>query len=115
MTSLTIPESVDKIGSYAFKSCPNLISIQTRPSTSKDEKLGPIDSHAFDNCKYLASITIPSLINTIGSFAFQYLENLVTLNMTSNLLTINESAFSNCKSLINIEIPEKVTNIYSYA
>lgn len=89
--------------------------MQTRPSTSKDEKLGPIDSHAYDNCKYLASITIPSLINTIGSFAFQYLENLVTLNMTSNLLTINESAFSNCKSLINIEIPEKVTNIYSYA
>ncbi len=54
-----------------------------------------IESHAFDNCYDLTSITIPSTVTSIGGSAFENCTNLrtVTLDGDSQLQSIGEYAF----------------------
>ena len=54
LLSVTLPDSLEQIGSYAFQNCVNLTSI-TFP-----EKLETVGSYAFFNCKSLEKITVKS-------------------------------------------------------
>lgn len=84
-TSYTIPDSVTKIGDYAFNNS-RLVDISIPNSVTS------IGNRAFDNCLNLKSITIPDSVTSIGT-----------------------GAFWNCISLENITIPESVTSIGIYA
>ena len=53
LTSITIPESVRKIGDYAFKGCEALTSINIPKSVRI------IGDCAFEGCEALTSINIP--------------------------------------------------------
>ncbi len=64
LTTISIPNSVRKIGKLAFGACYNLTSI-TIPNT-----VTYIGEGAFRNCTSIASITIPSSVNYIGANAF---------------------------------------------
>ncbi len=78
-----------------------------------EEGVTSIGNDAFNGCKQLTSITIPSTMETIALRAFfecTLLEK-VEIAMPSNITTIGESAFSNCYSLKSITIPDKVTSI----
>ena len=69
VTSVTLPETIQKIGSAAFAY--SSISSITIPNSVET-----IEGHAFDNCDNLTSITIPSSVETIESGAFAYCDNL---------------------------------------
>ena len=64
MKSITIPDSVTSIGSYAFSGCDQLTSI-TIPDSVKN-----IGSYAFSGCDKLTSITIPNSVTGIENRAF---------------------------------------------
>ena len=73
LTSVTIPNSVTRIESYAFSSCSGLTSITIPNSVTS------IGEYAFSNCSGLTSITIPNSVTSIGEKAFakcSYLENV---------------------------------------
>jgi hypothetical protein len=62
-------------------------------------------------CAYasVSSVTIPSGVKSIGSWAFDSCQKLVwdtTKMFPSSLTTIGDYAFSNCTSLTDIELPE---------
>lgn len=86
--SVTIPDSVTSIESFAFVPCVALTSV----IFEENSQLSSIGSNAFSNCSSLESITIPDSVTTIGDYAF-----------------------SDCSSLESIIIPEKVTSIGNYA
>ena len=69
LTSVTIPNSVTRIGIYAFSNC-GLKSVTIPNSVTS------IGNYAFEYCKGLNSITIGSGVTTIGSYAFQYCTSL---------------------------------------
>ena len=64
VTTITVPNSVTSIGSYAFYNCESLTSITIPNSVTS------IGSNVFYNCTSLSSITIPDSVTSIGSYAF---------------------------------------------
>lgn len=64
LTSVTIPNSVTRIGSHAFRDCSNLTTVSISNSITN------IGAYAFYNCSNLTSFTIPKTVTDIGRYAF---------------------------------------------
>lgn len=82
----TVPNSVHKIGKYAFKENDLLVSVVI------PESVTTIEGYAFCRCNCLANIFIPNSVPEIGAYTFY-----------------------ECKSLKSIVIPESVTKIHKFA
>ncbi len=104
--TLTLP-SVKTIGKDAFAYCQKLTTV-TLPSD-----LEKISTYAFYNDTKLASITIPASVTVIDDYAFYQCSSLATVTFEENsaLETIGNSAFDTCKSLKSITIPKSVKTI----
>ncbi len=105
LTSITIPNSVVKIGVGAFEKCENLESV-TLPNTLKS-----IESYMFCFCKSLKSITIPSSVTHIKEYAFLGCASLLLIEIPKSVVFIGKYTFDHCDSLISITIPDNVTKI----
>ena len=105
LESITLPESMERIGAYAFCDWRSLKSI-TLPKSLKS-----IDSYAFCNCVSLKSITLPEGVTTIGTYIFSSCNSLTTITLPESLEIIGDYAFYNCSFLNSITIPKGVTKI----
>ena len=93
VTEYTIPNTVKKIGDYAFTDC-DLESITIPNSVTT------IGYDAFYRCWYLTSVTLPDSLTEIGDYAFAHCGNLKTVIMPESVVKIEESAFYRCDSLV---------------
>ncbi len=109
LTSVTIPDSVTSIGSYAFYGCSGLTSITIPDSVTS------IGVSAFKGCSGLISITIPDSVTSIGSNAFYVCSGLTSITIPDSVTSIGECAFYGCSGLTSITIPDSVTSIGSSA
>ncbi len=107
--SITIPDSVTSIGSYAFSDCTSLTNITIPDSVTS------IDDHAFYYCRSLTSITIPDSVTSIGDDAFYDCTSLTSITIPDSVTSIGSYAFSYCTHLTSITIPDSVTSIGSCA
>jgi len=82
---ITIPESVEIIGTYAFNRCTKLNSVTMTGIKN-------VGHHAFDSCSALTSVKMNEGVETIGSYAF-----------------------CNCMEIKSIVIPRSVVNLKNYA
>ena len=73
LTSYTIPDSVTKIGDYAFCYCDNLANVTIPDSVTS------IGYGAFLGCISLTSVTIPDSVTSIGVYAFSWCESLTSV------------------------------------
>jgi hypothetical protein len=105
LTNIDIPEGVTSIGYYAFYNCSSLISINI------PEGVISIASGVFDACKSLTIINIPESVTSIESSAFMYCSSLTDITLPDAVASIGAYAFYFCSSLTNINIPESVTSI----
>ena len=107
ITDVEIPNTVTRIGNYAFYHCYDMASIEI------PESVTTIGQYAFSSCSDLTNVKIPNSVTSIGNYAFQYCSNLDTLTFEENsqLAAISQYAFSNCSDLTNVEIPNSVTSI----
>ncbi len=108
LTSVTLPEGLKLIDSWAFQACRSLANINL-PST-----LTTINNCAFVGCSSLTSLTIPEGMTEISDGVFSSCSALTTLKLPSTLKTISAEAFSNC-ALTSVTIPEGVTKIGTHA
>ena len=104
ITSVVLPSSLSVISQSCFDSCTALTSIAWGGVTQ-------IEQGAFEECKSLQSITIPSTVTRIYNGAFASCSALTSVVLPSSLSVIPPSCFSNCYALTNITIPNSVTEI----
>ena len=106
VTSLTIPDEVTAVSSYAFYGC-NLTKI-----------IGPSDAVSVV-AKQCNSTAVEEIVITsgtsIGDSAFSGCSGLISATISSSVTSIGEDAFYKCSKLTSITIPDSVTSIGSYA
>jgi uncharacterized repeat protein (TIGR02543 family) len=105
MVSISIPETVTSIGSYAFYGRGNLTQI-TLP-----EGLTSLGGASFMYCLKLTSIVIPGGVTQIGGETFSDCEKLASVTLPAGLESIGNYAFWGCGSLTGITLPEGLKSI----
>ncbi|MBR3957289.1 MAG: leucine-rich repeat domain-containing protein, partial [Kiritimatiellae bacterium] len=105
LTSVTIPNSVKKIGDSAFDCCSGLTSV-TIPNN-----VTSIGAYAFFGCTNLTGVTIPNSVASIGECAFSRCSGLTSMTIPESVTNIGKSAFHGCTNLTGVTIPDRVTNI----
>ena len=141
LKAVSIPASIESIGSEAFAGCTgleNIIVDNANPSystingilLSKNQKtllycpggkggecvvpnkVTAIANNAFLNCSNLTSVVLPDGVTSIGESAFDGCTSLATINIPSSLTTIGKNAFYNNRALSSrIVIPSGVLAI----
>lgn len=102
--SFTVPQGTTAIADYAFYNA-KLSSI-TLP-----ESLQTIGSCAFDSARKLKTIQIPDGVTSIGEAAFRFCESLTSVQLPQGLAAIAPQTFYDCDKLKEINIPAGVTSI----
>lgn len=95
LNALTLPESLEKIGIYAFSGNQSLKSVNI------PAKVKTIESNAFHNCG-LTDLVIQEGVQTIDNFAFES-NSLQNLTLPSTIKSIGNGAFrynNNLQSII---------------
>ena len=120
LTEYTIPDSVTKIGDYAFEYCELLTSITIPNSVTS------IGYQAFEGCTgeliidsnalglyggQFTKVVIGDSVTSIGSGAFEDCTSLTSVTIPNSVTRIGSDAFSGCTSLTSVTIPNRVTSI----
>lgn len=99
-TSVSIPESLEDIMSYAFRGCTKLAQI------SLGDNLSNIGEAAFMECSSLTEFVIPDSVTWIQRWAFAECESLAKVSIGKNVEIM--CGFEKCSSLTEITIPDNV-------
>ena len=105
LTSVVIPDSVTSIGDWAFYHCGNLTSVIIGDSVTS------IGNCAFFDCSGLTSVIIGDSVTSIGYSAFSYCYDLTSVVIPDSVTSIGNGAFSDCYSLTSVTIGNGVTSI----
>ena len=94
LTSVTLPECVETIGTQAFRECSNLSDV------SLGSSLKTIEEYAFKNCYALTDIDfLPEGLEEIGDLAFYSCRNASSATIPSTVTTLGLNPFNYCYGL----------------
>ncbi len=140
LTALTIPASVQHIGSEFGAACPNLQSITvdannahfssvddvlfdkkglrllTYPSAKQGAYVIPdsvvtIRRRAFSECNGLTAVTIPEGIKYIQDQAFRKCTGLTSMAIPASTVSVGHYVFQGCTNITSVTVPGCVTNL----
>ena len=69
--------------------------------------------NAFDNCRELKSVTIPSSVTSLGNNCFYKCSGLTSITIPSSVTSLGSSCFWGCSFSTSITIPSSVTSLGS--
>ncbi len=98
--SLTLPDTLIKVGDSAFSECSALSSVDLGSSV---QLLG---SQCFSNCNRLETIVIPNSVAKMGS-AFAFCQGLKMVQLGNRVENIN-NAFYYCTNLTEVVLPGSI-------
>lgn len=109
LKSVTLGDSVTRIGNSAFAGCSNLTSIKISDSVTS------IGNSAFSGCSSLTSIEIPNSVKSLGDGVFRNCSSLTDVTLGAGITRIGDLAFGDCTNLKDVIIPKQVTKIHKDA
>ncbi len=123
LSTIVIPEGVEKISESAFYGCSKLVRA-TLPTTLKVlgqwsfshsaletvsiSGVETIREYAFNSCSNLMRVEIGQGVRSIGYEAFEDCITLQYVKFSEGLDSIGRSAFSGCTKLKEIKLPESI-------
>ena len=110
--SLTIPASVETIGTGAFRNCNSLTRVNYNAVNCAF--LDTYGSPTFSNSK-IERVIVGDGVESIPNNAFQFCSKMTLLRLPETLKSIGARAFSNCYRLKSVIIPSSVTTIDAFA
>ena len=136
VTSITVPDSVTRIESYAFSDCNDLVKIELpflvkEKTTFQNYTINPksilgtsastvrevvvtgghaVPDEAFYGFTSLTSVTLPDGIKSIGKKAFRGCESLTEFTLPNGLTAIGEDTFYGC-GFESVTIPDGITSV----
>lgn len=113
LTEVNFPSSLTTIGDSAFQDSNNL----QRISFPKNSLLNKIGSSAFDSCALTGELKLPMNLSTMSDSAFCNNPNIQKVNFSGNekLKTIPSKAFEKSRSLTEIIFPTNLQTISDLA
>lgn len=127
LSTVTIPSSVETIGTDAFKLVRNIVY----GGSAEGSPWGALTVDGYeegslvysDNTKTkitgcvatVTSVEIPSSVTEIGDYAFYNCKGVTAISLPNTVTSIGERAFYNCTGLTEISLPNTVTSIGDYA
>ncbi len=105
LTGISLPNSVQSIGDYAFNGCSKL------QSASLGTGLKTIGLRAFFQCYALASISFPAGLKDIGKEAFYMCRGLPGVSIPDSVTNIGACAFAYCDGLEHLSLGAGVRSI----
>jgi len=109
LVSVIIEEGVTSIGQSAFQDCRYLASV-TIPSTIVATNAANIQ-RMFMNCESLSSVTIAEGIGVIGTNMFNGCASLASITIPASVTSIGAGAFGNCTNLGSVTFAGGSTTI----
>lgn len=105
ITSLSLPDSVEYIGNYAFAGCSQLTQISL-PNTCNF-----LGNRTFYNCIKLKHINIPISIDVLEDSLFAGCESLEKISIPRGVSAIKNEVFFGCLQLKTIHLPNTICKI----
>ena len=109
--TVTIPETVTKIGNRAFELCPVLAAVAIMPAQSPDTGLKHIEYQAFEGCQQLAVCRLPETVTKIERWAFSGCTALREMPLPDGLTEVSDHLLSCCESITKAVIPAGMTTV----
>ena len=117
ITSLTIPQSVKKIGRGIVSGTDDVAVYYggTLSQWCELDNSGVVKNGFYSlyigGERVKGNVVVPEGVTKIGGYAFSYIDGIVGVTLPQSLKTIGRAAFSNCYALERITIPDGVTVI----
>lgn len=109
ITEIHLPESVKKLGRYAFAYCTQL----THVTLPKNNTAFQMENFVFTGCSALENINLPTSLTSIPQDAFSNCTSLKEVTLPGALTELGHQAFKGCTQLTKITIPGTITSFYS--
>ncbi|MCM1144895.1 MAG: leucine-rich repeat protein [Blautia sp.] len=115
-SSLTIPGTVQSIGTGAFHECAYLRELIFADGETAILTIDGVDwQKTFADCESLERVVLPKRLQTLPQYTFQNCANLKEVTLQEGLVEIGNHVFENCSSLDEILFPSTVTTVRDYA
>ena len=123
MTSLTVPDSIKKIGEKAFWGCTKLETVYITDLEAwcniyfEGLLSNPMSWGAalYLNGEAVTDLVIPANLSVVGDYTFAGCTSLTSVTIPDSVTEIGGAAFSECTGLTNVTIGSGVTEIGFYA
>ena len=109
LKSIVIPDSVTEINEMAFNSCTALKEIAIPGGLTR------IADSMFIYCSALTTVQIPDSVTEIGNKAFEQCGELSDVHFSNGLTSIGYGAFNGCSKLSSVTLPDSLKSIGEYA
>ncbi|MDE5871924.1 MAG: leucine-rich repeat domain-containing protein, partial [Muribaculaceae bacterium] len=109
LVSVTVPNSIESIGSKAFGFCDRLTELKS--TGEYGESTGVICDGAFGECHSLVMAIVPASVTEIGMWAFQGCRSMTNVIIPDGVTSIGERSFGWCEALRVLKLPSALQKI----
>lgn len=106
LEEVSLPSTLETIGSEAFYSCEKLPSIDIPDSVTR------FGNSVFSGCVLFESLTIPEGVTELRYYFASGCTALKQIDLPSTIEELGDGAFADCTALETIELPEGLKRIY---